>query len=293
MGDKIIVSKELIAKSLAEQEEDILVKDSPVNHIEDEIDVDTNVDFGDDNSNGDFEPVNDDKTSNKEITEKINMDKKPTSYDYEWTDYVLSDLHDNEIFDGNPTVDSLRRLVNKFIGKIVSNDTRIEPHSKEKYAVAVVRIGVNMQKHGQYINDDVIYCSGASDASPESVKDPYDKHLIAIAETKAEGRALRKLLQLRKTVSAEEMDINESVAPEGSTDSITDNQINFIDIMSNNKRGVDINVVKLLKKMGYESVKDLLHSDALKVIGKLNEFQRDQESIDKDLKGYCSAWKEV
>ncbi len=254
--------------------------------IDVDTDVDVDVDFGDENSNGDFEPDEEIKITKEEMTEKIMEGEKPKPYDYEWTDYVLSDLHDNEIFDGNPTTNSLRRLANKFIGTIVSSTTHIQ-NSSEKYAVAVVTIGIKAQ-----YSDEVIYYSGAADASPESVrKDPYNKHLVAMSETRAEGRALRKALQLRKTVSAEEMDINEDTS-EVNTDSMTDSQINFIDIMSNNTRGVNINVTKLLKEMGYKCVKDLLHSDGVKIIGKLNEFQRNTESIDKDLKGYLTTWKE-
>ena len=54
-----------------------------------------------------------------------------------------------------------------------------------------------------------------ADASPENTDFPYSKFLTAIAGTRAEGRALRKFLRLRKVVTAEEVGSGAAPTAEG------------------------------------------------------------------------------
>ncbi len=247
-----------------------------------EEDIAESIDFGDDTTNGDFEVVED--TTNDLPNTKPQAN--PTICDYEWTDYVLADLHDNEMFNGNPTVDSLRRLVNKFVGPIINNETAICNHSSETYVTAIVRIIVNT-------NLGSVCYTGAADASKNNIKsDPYDKFLVSIAEVRAEGRCLRKILNLRKTVAAEEM-IDNTVVTETNNDDITNNQLNFIDIMSrDNERGLNINVELLIKEtIGHSDITKLTHTDGLTITNVLSKYQQDKASISDKLIGYKQNWK--
>lgn len=242
-----------------------------------------NINFGDSDSAGDFEPV--EEQVDEEYTTE---DTKPEIHDYNWTDYVLSELHDNELFEGNPTVDSLRRLVSKYIGTIIESRSTVIT-STEKYAAVSVNIAVDCAD-GTLLQ----YC-GLADASPQNTTGEFSKYLLSIAETRAEGRALRKILQLRKTISAEELSNVQQVITDDKQDTITDNQLNFIDIMSrNNGRGMNINVKNLIRNMFGKDVdiKKLTHQDGIKITNQLSTYQHKPETITNELKGYVVTWRD-
>src|SRR5690348_8751273 len=48
-------------------------------------------------------------------------DVPPTPYDEGWSEYVLSELSDDEKYGNNPTTDGLRRIVNVLLGAIIKS----------------------------------------------------------------------------------------------------------------------------------------------------------------------------
>ena len=88
-----------------------------------------------------------------------------------------------------------------------------------------------------------ITVNGAADVYWGNCDKIYRNHPIAVAETRAEGRALRRGLKLRKVVAAEEI-AKEVEDIDGNTVSkITNNQINFIDVLG---KRLNINITSLL-----------------------------------------------
>ena len=171
---------------------------------------------------------------------------------------------------------------------ISENITFIHESTKEGYAV--VQTSVTIEHHNK-LGCRVTYC-GAADATPASVAKPFDKHLVAMAETRAEGRALRKALHLRKTVTAEEVMLKDPINIQSEDDFLTDNQIKIIDIMSRKDgRGMNVDVVKLLNDIFDEDTnfKSLSHADGISIINKLSEFQ--QSEVPKKLLGYNAEWQ--
>lgn len=210
-----------------------------------------------------------------------------------WTDYVLDHLRDDEKSDGHPKTDGLRRLVEKFIGRITDiNSKLIQPPCPATNMIAAVTAKVTvvpLARDGEWLDEFYsLTFSGTADASLDNCKKPFDKHLSAVAETRAEGRAFRKLLRLQSVVTAEELG-----KIEDSLEKINEQQIQFIDrFCSPNK--LNLNVENLVKSVDKEckSIRALSYDNALDVTVKINDFQQDLSSIPDDIKNYDSSWKD-
>lgn len=216
--------------------------------------------------------------------------------DVEWTDYVLSLLQDDEKISGNPTTDGLRRIFEIAMRCRViaacSNVEQVPEPGNEKRATVVHTI-TYILNDGPPDRPDLnsVTISGAADVYWGNCDKVYRNHPVAVAETRAEGRALRRALKLRKVVAAEEIakDI-EDHPDENSVSKITNNQINFIDVMA---KRLNINVTKLLDSNSLESknIYVLHHEDAVKVIRMLSSYQQNMSDISEELLGYNNEWK--
>ena len=226
----------------------------------------------------DVEEVKDD-LSVGEAVENI-----PTINDPEWSDYVLSQLSPDEkhlIKDKEyPKVDGLRRLVGKLIGPIVENKTKVRVRDGLVYAT--VRISVESYE------DRYKTFEGSADATRDNVMFPYDKHLVAIAETRAEGRALRKMLNLRVQVFEEVNGDSELTSEESGPKYITDSQLTACDTVA---KRANVNLSKMLEAngLGLEGIKRISYADAQEFFKKLSGYQNG--NVPEELKGYVSDWK--
>lgn len=238
--------------------------------------------------------------SSKEINEikltNSNEIESVSPNDPEWTDKVLSLLNDDEKINGNPTTDGLRRIfelaLNCIVIQAISEVVQSPDPNNEKRATVVHTLS--------YILKDVdpteseFKCrsvSGAADVYWGNCDKIYRNHPVAVAETRAEGRALRRALKLRKVVAAEEIVENiEDHPDQNSVSKITNNQINFIDVIA---KRLNINVTALLKNNNLESVNiyALSHEDAVKIIRLLSSYQQDMSNILPDITGYTTEWK--
>lgn len=272
-----------------EQVESIKGKANLVKTLEEEVYA--SLDFGSDTSNGDFEPDKESGLAAIEVTQDEEL-IPPSISDPEWSDYVLSKFEYDEMVDGNPTVDGLRRITELLLGPIASSSTEIvqvPTKENEGRATAIHTVSIEMP------NNSMRIVSGSGDAWHKNTDMPYSKFPVAMAETRAEGRALRRLLQLKKVVAAEELSqtANEETADDYKT-YVNDNQINFIDIMCKAAgRGLDINVESLVKTSypHYTGVRQLTHSQATKLIQELSHYQQKMETIPDSIKGYNAEWR--
>lgn len=228
-------------------------------------------------------------------SELVNSVPIPAQTSPEWNAYILSRFTDDEKFNGNPTVDGLRRVAEDLIGDIVDSTTEILPMGNKICAVCMISFDTSLA------TDETIHIlkrfSGAADAYDGNCDKPYNKYLTSMAETRAEGRALRKALRV-KVVSAEELSevANEDVPREEDTTKITDTQINFIDIMCrNDNRGLDINVKKFVQFHCPKvyNIREMLHKDSLAIQEKLSYSQQNTGSLSPDVRGYDPEWKKT
>jgi hypothetical protein len=235
------------------------------------------------------------ETVNDTVTTEIN-NKQITPNDLEWTDHVLSLLSDDEKISGNPTTDGLRRIFEIAMDCCViearSEVVQTPDVNNEKRATVVHTICYVLKNTGQD-QEDLKHrsVSGAADVYWGNCDKVYRNHPVAVAETRAEGRALRRALKLRKVVAAEELAKEIEDHPDGDNVSkISANQINFIDVLS---KRMDINVNKLLENSGHsdKNIYNIEHDDAINIIKLLSSYQQNIGNISDDIKGYDANWK--
>jgi hypothetical protein len=221
--------------------------------------------------------------------------KNVTPNDIEWTDHVLSLLSDDEKIAGNPTTDGLRRVfeiaLNCDIIDSSSNVVQSPSPDNEKRATVVHTISYFLKDESVPEQSKHRSVSGAADVYWGNCDKVFRNHAVAVADTRAEGRALRRALKLRKVVAAEELAKDIEDHPDAnSVSKISNNQINFIDVLA---KRLNINVVNLLDSLSIQTtnIYDMTHDDGVKSIKELSTLQTNLESIPEKLKGYDAGWK--
>lgn len=230
-----------------------------------------------------------------EKTEDGQVEKVVSIHDIEWSDYVLSLLTDDEKIEGNPTTDGLRRIFEKALNcEILESTANVvqspEPNN-EKRATVVYTISYFIKNSDSAPECRVKTVSGAADVYWGNCDKVYRNHPVAVAETRAEGRALRRALRLRKVVAAEELASNIEDDPTGdSVSKISSTQINFIDVMS---RRLNINPNNLLTLLNInKNIKHLMHDEGVLIIRELSKHQQNVDDIPDSIRGYVENWKE-
>jgi hypothetical protein len=186
-----------------------------------------------------------------------------------WSEHVFAQFTDDELISGNPTVGGLRRVAELLLGAITfSGPTDFKVHYPENpqeigraSVVYSVHIAWGADNPWMDINADmpIRIFSAIAGSYLGNTDDIYSVYPEAIAETRAEGRALRKALGLKNAVSHEELsekDALESVkiskrvfnqdAVEWSADeSLSPGQKHLIELKC---KTMDINVAKFINK---------------------------------------------
>lgn len=226
-------------------------------------------------------------------------DPKPenvTPNHLEWTDHVLGLLSDDEKISGNPTTDGLRRIfeiaLNCTVIESTSHVVQSPDQNNEKRATVVHTLGFILNDDASdkgILNKRTV--SGAADVYWGNCDKIYRNHPVAVAETRAEGRALRRALKLRKVVAAEELakEIDDEING-NSINKINNNQINFMDVIS---KRLDVDITKVLELMSVDPTKiySIDYEKAVEIVQKLTSYQQDMTSIPDNVKGYNSSWK--
>jgi hypothetical protein len=222
--------------------------------------------------------------------------EKPSINDIGWTDYVLGLLSDDEKIADNPTTDGLRRVfeiaLDCYVTEARTEVVQTPDPNNEKRATVVHTISYVL-KHLDSESEDLKYrsVSGAADVYWGNCDKIYRNHPVAVAETRAEGRALRRALKLRKVVAAEEIAKDIDDHPDAdSVNKITNNQVNFIDTLASR---LSINVIKLLENNNLETknIYGLSHDDSVSIIRVLSGYQQNMQNIPESLIGYSNEWK--
>lgn len=226
----------------------------------------------------------------EEVKEENNI---VTPNDLGWTDYVLDLLTDDEKISGNPTTDGLRRIFEIALNCAVIDSTSEvcqspDPNNGQRATV--------IHSLTYVLNDSELDTSiktrtvnGAADVYWGNCDKIFRNHPVAVAETRAEGRALRRGLKLRKVVAAEEL-ADEIEDIDGHTVSkISTNQVNFVDVLS---KRLNINIFKLLESLdiSFDNVYNIRHEEAVNLIRELNTYQQNTDSIPSTITGYIE-WK--
>lgn len=205
--------------------------------------------------------------------------------DENWTQWVVDQLFENELSDGYPTADGLRRLFNLLIGTIVKSDVTViePPSSRRENERATVKYTMNYYVHpnnplglpiqfGYEISD-------AADCYWGNTAKPFCQHPTATATTMAEGRCLRKAMRLR-VQTKEEMNMpqgDEAELAEVSLDDSNPASENFKNSIIRISERLHIDITKLLElsdNVNTLSIDTISNREARVLMARLNKYHR-------------------
>lgn len=222
-----------------------------------------------------------DVLENSEIQQDVVMNNEeikslPPSMNQDgWSNFLLSQLlPDEKREDKYPTCEGLRRLVETYIGPIIKRTSKVIEAPKTPDGISTIQVGITVvvtnESHPAKIaleEQTYLMEECVADCGPYNTDKPYCRHQSATAETKAESRALRKLLKLRNIVSAEEVGrISDEVER---IDAIENVQIGAMETLA--KRS-NVNLEEFIKNLGFNKpVLKLNKDEAVDIIKALNE----------------------
>jgi len=243
-----------------------------------------------------FEQVELATPSNTDTSVKdVILSDMPSMLSPEWHDYAMTLFHPSEMIDGHPLVAGLRRVAEMVLGTITfSGPTQVFPVQRDDHhGRATVVFSVEFSNGIRY--------SEVADSWEGNTDDMFCAFAVAIASTRAEARALRKALKI-KGVAAEELTKKDTAkivreissnkaSSEGEYDDqsrMSDAQYNFIDVKC---KQLNIDGKKLFKEFNVDSGKKISKKVASDIIDRLNDCQRDKNSIPQELLGYQQEWR--
>jgi hypothetical protein len=199
---------------------------------------------------------------------------KPT--DKNWTQYVMTLFDESELMNGMPRVDGLRRVTELVLGPFDTLTNIIEPPTINNSFRATVLVRLQFKNDKRVVDGSADVFSGNTDKS-------FAIHPVATAETRAEGRALRKALKLVKIVAAEEIADVDQDEPDGTDKRITSSMVTSLILMCNRQ---NIDLLKLAIKMGFDiqTPDDLTHAQGIQISDKLGLYQQNKEQIPQEIK---------
>ena len=213
-----------------------------------------------------------------------------------WSEWVISQFADDELENGAPTCDGLRRVAEQILGpiekvEVIKNDT---PNVSNKgNATVVVGVTINpvqMEGHPRYGYS--IYVEDLADANKLNTPEEIFKHPSATAGTRAESRVYRKMLRLRKVLTAEELASNESNLDEEWSPStpITDQQITVIDMLCQ-RTNISVSDFINCGDSKYVCVEQISEQSAQKMLQYLNRIQRKDADRPDGVDSYDENWR--
>ena len=220
----------------------------------------------------------------------------PSMLSPEWHDYAMKLFEENELVNGHPLVAGLRRVCELVLGPMTfSGPTWVKPTDRDDHHGRATVIFTVEFANG-------IKCAEVADSWEGNTDDTFCAFAVAIASTRAEARALRKVLKIRG-VAAEELTkkdtakIVRDISKQQSSSSgdyndqgrMSDAQLNFIDIKC---KQLNINGAKLFKDVfNIDQRKKVSKKVASDVIDVLNDYQRSKGSIPEEIVGYNEEWR--
>lgn len=239
------------------------------------------------------------KTDNIEENQE-KQTKKMEIGSKEWEDYVFSSLYPNEIEEKDgvkyPKASGLRRLTQKLLGPIIKSGpvsvTQIDNESATVvYELHVLYNNVNITNANRYIPEDELLSaqvriySAAANVYRGNTPDVFAVHSVATAETRAEGRALKRALCL-STYTAEEMNNDKDVQAifenkvKATESKIKTTQITAITTLCG-RLGIDVHKFTASQFPEHLTFDDTLsYERATKLMVLLNKYQtKDSESL--------------
>lgn len=219
----------------------------------------------------------------EEIGDSPEQQVVPTRLDPEWHDFVMSHFVEEELVKDPisdkklPNVDGLRRVSEVLIGTIMVSKPEVHSSPHSQNLAATVSYTVVFDTGGIFKE-----FGGAADCHEGNIDQNYAKYPTANAETRAEARALRKALGLRKIMAAEE------VSMEPKQESWLDDNISPLQWVLIEKKckecDIDVNKFINMGKIQYTNWRDIPRERAGEMIRYVNEYHREEIKIPEEIK---------
>ena len=233
------------------------------------------------------------------MKENVTEEVPPPSIDSpEWSDYVLSHFESDEMMDGSPTCDGLRRVTELLVGPITERRNNvIQAPGRENYGTSTVACTVSVLNNiqGHLLFQQIIREEDAADVNKYNTQEPYHMHATATATTRAEARALRKILRLRKVIAAEELADDKIINDYGDIwkpdDQIDEEQISLLDIVC---QRCNINLIEYVNsgEVTYKSIQEVNKNKASEMVQHLNNIQQGKSEKPVGVGEYDSNWRD-
>ena len=220
----------------------------------------------------------------------------PSMLSPESHDYAMTLFEEDELMNGHPLVTGLRRVSELVLGPMTfSVPTWVKPTERDDHhgrATVIFTI--------EFANG--LKCSEVADSWEGNTDDMFCAFAVAIASTRAEARALRKVLKI-KGVAAEELtkkdtakivrDLSKQNNSSGGeyedSGRMSDAQYNFIDVKC---KQLSVDGGKLFKQVfNITNSRKISKKVASDIIDVLNGYQKDKSTIPSELKGYNPEWR--
>ena len=213
-----------------------------------------------------------------------------------WHEWVISQFEEDELEGGCPTCDGLRRVTENIVGpiskvEIIKNDApNMDNKGNATVVVGITIDPVTLESHP--MTQRSIYVEDVADANQLNTPPEIFKHPSATAGTRAESRAYRKILRLRKVLTAEEANSEAADSDENWTPSepILEQQINVIDLLCHRN---NVNLMDFLNcgDKSYVCIEQVSKYTAQRMLQHLNRIQRKDVQRPDDVGEYDENWR--
>lgn len=217
-----------------------------------------------------------------ENDEPITNEVIPSYNSPEWETYVLSQFKESELDGKHPKVNGLRRVAELLLGPIVfSGPSVVFPATDQQYsgrASCVFQLTFSPWLNG--LDNTARQFSAAADSYAGNTDDKYSIFPLAIAETRAEARALRRALKLN-VVASDELTDKVAQQPQAEvskeidwqpSEPVGSSQITILNTLCD-RLNIDLDKFINSGEKKYNNIKEITKETALKMIQRLNEYQ--------------------
>lgn len=250
-----------------------------------------------------LEPVEEEEETKEEKEEKEVEPEYPEIGTFEWTSFVLSKLNPDELWNGCPTYEGLRRICYDLLGTIVDIDidVRQTPNAQNgNHSCIVAKILIEHPLGFRWLKDisgkTIRYSHVGDSFHGNGNNDPFAwRFSSATCCTRVKASLLRDAFRLKYVYTKEEMsDIQEDES--GANGYINPNQIDALDMMCSR---INVDAAKFIrgvwkKARANDDTTDLNKvpfAVAINCIAYLQPWQRDLKLIKPEVIGYDAKWK--
>jgi hypothetical protein len=204
----------------------------------------------------------------------------------DWHNYAMSHFQPDELDgDGNPYVFGLRRVGRKLLGPPLQSVSRVVQGPQ---LLADGRLGPAVVEH--LLVFEYEQYSDCADVWAGNTNPTFAIFPTALAATRAEGRAWRKALNLKRVIAAEE---SSGIIP--AEEAETNGLIGpgFIKLLDASCKRNDVNLLKFIAeaKGKYTRVEDVPISVGQAMCRELAAYHRGAKAIPDRVKGYDPNWR--